>query len=150
MRVREATIDDVAQIVSLARMLALAVSDPDPGEDIGDLIEAAFGAERWSYLLVAEQGAALVGFAAYSRRFETHRRARSLWLSDLAVAPGHRGQGTGRALLAALQEKALELGAERIVFDLWVENDAARSFYEALGARRDGEIEVYALTVLPS
>lgn len=54
-------------------------------------------------------------------------------LSELVVAPGHRREGRGRRLLAAVVEAA---GAERTVVTTPAGNDAAVRFYSRLGFER--------------
>src|SRR5690606_33547095 len=59
-------------------------------------------------------------------------------LPQLYLAPWARGRGVGRALMAAVLERAAALGYEQV--ELWVVpgNERARRFYEAGGWTSDG------------
>ena len=52
---------------------------------------------------------------------------------DLAVAPGHRGRGVGRALLDAVEAEARERGACKITLEVLEGNAGARRAYERAG-----------------
>ncbi|MBE2275072.1 MAG: GNAT family N-acetyltransferase [Rhodobacteraceae bacterium] len=58
---------------------------------------------------------------------------RRLMIDHVAVAPGARRQGLGRALLAAARDLAHEIGADEILLDTWAGNTAAHAFFRALG-----------------
>lgn len=132
--VRRAHSVDAAAISSLARALALHVCDPDPGEDWSSLVAPCFSDDAWCECLVAEVDGEVVGYASYSRRYDPHARERSLWLSDLVVAPGCRGLGAGHALVRAVSARATELGAGSVSFEVWNENASALRFYDRIGA----------------
>ena len=145
MTIRPARPEDAAAIAQLSRELAEHLADPDPGADDRLFLELGFGADRWFDCLVAEREGEIAGFALYCRRFEAHTRTKKLYLADLVVAKRCRGEGVGEKLIEALRAEAAALGCASIAFDLWVENKSARGFYERIGARRDGELEIYAI-----
>ncbi|ASM75462.1 putative acetyltransferase (plasmid) [Pseudosulfitobacter pseudonitzschiae] len=145
MRIRHALEADVPAIAQLARELASHVADPDPGADTDALLRLGFGGDRWFDCLLAEIGTEIVGFASYGKRFEIHTGSRRLWLGDLVVTQRCRNRGVGGALIAALRHKAVELGCDVIVLDLWAENASARAFYRKVGAVRDAELEVHLI-----
>src|SRR5690348_14150349 len=68
-----------------------------------------------------------------------------LWVSDLWVARDPRRGGTERALLAAVEARAVKLGCAAIDFDLASENNTARSFYKHLKTGISDEIEAWRL-----
>lgn len=49
------------------------------------------------------------------------------------VGEGHRRQGIGRALFAAIRDAARERGLTRIELDVWAFNESAVRFYESIG-----------------
>jgi len=56
------------------------------------------------------------------------------WYVDaLAVVPGARRHGVGRALLAAAEQRGRETGCERLALETEVANAPARGLYEAAG-----------------
>ncbi|WP_405217254.1 GNAT family N-acetyltransferase [Agrococcus sp. Ld7] len=78
--------------------------------------------------LVAWSGEQPVGCGAL-RRLEPHR----FEVKHLYVAPDGRGQGTGAALLRALEARALELGATEVVLDTNSALAAANGLYASRG-----------------
>jgi ribosomal-protein-alanine N-acetyltransferase len=61
----------------------------------------------------------------------------------LAVTPEARGQGLGRALLAAAAGHAMEKGAENIFLEVGADNPAALALYAGLGFVRVGQRKAY-------
>lgn len=59
--------------------------------------------------------------------------AGSAWIYDIVVAPQHRGQGYGRALLAAAEHEAARHGAAEIALNVFGANTVARGLYESSG-----------------
>jgi len=61
------------------------------------------------------------------------RERGAVGLFDIVVAPGHRGQGHGRALVQALMQWGRDGGAETAYLQVREENAVARGLYAALG-----------------
>lgn len=57
-----------------------------------------------------------------------------IYLEDLYLRPVARGEGLGRALLAALAEECVRRGYTRLQWWVLDWNDPAIGFYKALGA----------------
>lgn len=55
------------------------------------------------------------------------------YIYDLEVRPERRGQGYGRAIMAAAEEQARRLGASSIGLHVHGPNSAARALYTSLG-----------------
>jgi len=55
------------------------------------------------------------------------------YLAELAVADGHRGEGQGSALLAALVDRLQDRGVETLRVTVREVDERARSFYESHG-----------------
>ncbi len=62
-----------------------------------------------------------------------------LYLFRLAVLPGHRGRGLGRALLAHVEDRARALGLPRVRLGVRAALARQIAFYEGLGYRRVGD-----------
>jgi ribosomal protein S18 acetylase RimI-like enzyme len=62
-----------------------------------------------------------------------------LYLFRLAVLPGHRGRGLGRALLAHAEERARALGLPRVRLGVRAALARQIAYYEGLGYRRVGD-----------
>lgn len=88
---------------------------------------AALRAPQGAFL-VAWDGEEPVGCGAL-RRLEPHRYE----VKHLYVAPAGRGKGTGAALLAALEARAVELGATEVVLDTNSALKAANGLYTSRG-----------------
>jgi len=135
----------MAVIAELSRELAAHVGDPDPGSDASLLSDSGFGNDRWFECFVAEEGSRILGFVLFCRRFEAHTRQKRLWLGDVYVTEGQRRDGIGRALVAAVQARAAELGCAAIDFELARGNHAARVFYEHLNGVVYEAVELWRL-----
>jgi len=65
----------------------------------------------------------------------------SVYVAELAVAPGHRRRGHGGRLLAAVAARHPD--RERLRLTTRADNEAARSFYASLGFRAVEELPGY-------
>ena len=144
--IRPATPDDAPTIVTLIRELAVyekleefAQATPD------DLRHHLFGPQPCAEALIAEVDNAPVGFALFFTTFSTFRGRPSLYLEDVFVRPEHRGQGLGKALLAAVAQHAVKRGCKRLDWAVLDWNAPAIGFYRSLGARPLDEWTVYRL-----
>jgi GNAT superfamily N-acetyltransferase len=118
----------------MAGALARAVGDRPPALDAETLARRILGPEPWGEALVAEAHGRLCGYALVCRAFEAHTGQRRLWLADLFVEPTSRVAGVGRALMAAIAQRAIELGCEAVYWDLWTKNADGAAFYRRLEA----------------
>ena len=108
-------------------------------------LKPAWGAARirWhvrdadSVVLTSRSGVTIAGFAIMRYGDDVAH------LNLLAVAPTHRRRGLARALVRWLEETALTAGTFIIGLELRAGNEAARSFYGALGYRELGQIPGY-------
>jgi len=103
-----------------------------------DIHAALFGARPAAEALIAwvrRPGSPVAaGFALYFHNYSTFLGRRGLYLEDIFVRPEHRGQGCGKALLAALAHIAKERGCGRFEWSVLDWNVSAQQFYESLGA----------------
>jgi ribosomal protein S18 acetylase RimI-like enzyme len=60
-------------------------------------------------------------------------RPGAAWIYNIEIFPDHRGQGYGRALLAAAEERSRAQGAAEIGLNVFGANTVARSLYESAG-----------------
>jgi ribosomal-protein-alanine N-acetyltransferase len=86
---------------------------------------------------VAEHNGEVIGLAA------TRAAANEAELLNLAVRPGHRGSGWGRALMQACIEQLRAAGAESLFLEVRESNFTARAFYAALGFVPSGRRRFY-------
>jgi len=88
---------------------------------------------------VAVEGAGVIGFASYST-FRAgpgyaYTKEHSIWLAPHAV-----GHGTGRALMAELENHAVAAGVHSLIAAISSENAGAVAFHEKIGFGRVAEI----------
>ncbi|TNC23920.1 GNAT family N-acetyltransferase [Amycolatopsis alkalitolerans] len=80
-------------------------------------------------LLVAEYDSQVIGYALATRFLVLYANGWVAELQELIVAPEARGPGVGRALVAAIAERARVAGA----VELTVPTRRARDYYLTLG-----------------
>jgi ribosomal protein S18 acetylase RimI-like enzyme len=128
--IREARAADAEQLAELARELAGSeggIPERISAEWIGANMLAPDGPTR---LMVAENGARLVGYVAASPMVETIFASPGSYVGDLIVTEGWRGRGIGRRLLAAIAQDARSRGLKH----LWLVtgNKDAERFYRGI------------------
>jgi putative acetyltransferase len=119
--------DDAAAVRSL---LCTAFDDDGRVADLAEALDAR--PDRPDVALVAEVDGRPVGHVQLSRGWidAPSRLAEVLVLSPLGVAPAHRRQGIGRALCAAVVQRAEQLAVPAV----FLEGDPG--YYAKLGWRR--------------
>jgi GNAT superfamily N-acetyltransferase len=132
MTIRDATVDDLDDIVALVRELAEYERAPDDVVlDPEEFARHVFGTGAVARVLLAEtDGGEVAGFAVWYRTFSTWLGSDGIWLEDLFVRPPHRRGGHGRALLDALRART----TGRIEWAVLDWNTPAHDFYRTLGA----------------
>ena len=133
--IRRGRARDVPTIVALIRGLAryerLAAQMKATAHAIR---RDGFGRRRYFETLICRRGGEPVGFALYFFTYSTFMGKPTLYLEDLFVVPAARGEGAGRALLAALARLAVRRGCGRMEWTVLDWNRPAIRFYERLGA----------------
>jgi diamine N-acetyltransferase len=84
---------------------------------------------------MAEWDGETAGFALYFFNYSTFLCRPGMYLEDLFVRPAHRGRGIGLALLAALEQRARDMGCGRLEWAVLDWNESAIGFYRRFGAR---------------
>jgi GNAT superfamily N-acetyltransferase len=146
-RVRDAVAGDVGKLLGLVH--ALAEYEREPHQVMAteaDLAEALFGADPKVFALVAENAGEVLGMLIYFVTFSTWTGRHGLYVEDLFVVPGQRRQGTGKALLAALAERAVQAGHPRIEWVVLDWNQPAIDFYLSIGALPEDEWRIFRLS----
>lgn len=64
------------------------------------------------------------------------------WVHYLAVAPGHRGESLGRALMAEGERLLTELGCPKLNLQVRTGNERVLGFYRALGYLPDDTVSL--------
>ena len=107
----------------------------EPAAMLGHLGRSSIAPEDCAVLVAEEEGRLLgVGAALLAVRGEEG------WCGGLSVAPAYRGHGWGRRLMEQLKRRAVERGVRRILLEVLVTNDHARSVYRQVGFKRLREL----------
>jgi GNAT superfamily N-acetyltransferase len=100
----------------------------------GEIEAALAGRPAGTEILVAEDGADLAGFAAFSAIYPGPGLAGGLFLKELFVGAAHRGTGHGRALVRAVAAEAVARGLKRVDWTADAGQPRLLAFYRELGA----------------
>ncbi len=128
---------DVDAIVTMAAALSAHEGMGPPKLDAATLREAMFGPDRLVHGLIARHVGALVGYALWSRGFDTQEGTATLHIIDLYVVPERRRGGVARALVDRLARRARAGGMAVITVQAMAGNIEANGFYRGLGATLD-------------
>ncbi|WP_170504655.1 GNAT family N-acetyltransferase [Ruegeria arenilitoris] len=139
MKIRRAKVADAASIAEITNTiirdtLVTFTTDERSVESIAkDIVSRGDG--YW----VAEKGKQVVGFATYGlyRSGPGYAQCREL---TIQLAPDARGQGAGRALVAALETAARVEGVHVLVAGISSANLGAVAFHAALGFKQVGHM----------
>lgn len=136
-RVRPARLDEAAAVVSLYEWLFAAPGSRPPAWDPGlaeERLAEAITSEP-SIVFVAEtDGGVLAGLCTAYLDLHSVRFGRRCWVEDLAVDPGLRSGGIGKALLGAALAWAADNGASHLELDSADARTDAHRFYVREGA----------------
>jgi GNAT superfamily N-acetyltransferase len=130
--VREARSEEVERVLGMYEWLFAPPGSLPPAWDpvrAEEALAEAIGRES-STVLVAEHRGELLGFATAYLDLNSVRFGLRCWVEDLAVSPGHRSQGVGKALLDAAKQWARERGATHLELDSGEARTDAHRFYE--------------------
>jgi phosphinothricin acetyltransferase len=135
---READLAAMLEIYNDAVLTTTAVYDYKPRSD--EQQAAWFAAKREQELpvLVAEDGASVVGFASYGpfRPWPAYLHSVE---NSLYVAPDRRGQGIGSQLLPALIQRAAGRGLHTMIAGIDATNAASLRLHAKFGFERVAE-----------
>ncbi|HEY5046057.1 MAG TPA: GNAT family N-acetyltransferase [Solirubrobacteraceae bacterium] len=99
------------------------------------LAAALFGSHPAAEALIAERDSQALGYALFFPTFSSFLASTGVWLEDLFVRPANRGEGVGRALLAAVAARVRERGGARLEWAALDWNELALGFYRRIGAQ---------------
>lgn len=134
--IRPATAADMPVIVELIRGLAEYEGLSHAVRLREDRLERdLFGDRPFAEVLIGEIDRWPRGFALFFHNYSTFEGRPGIWLEDLFVMPRWRRSGLGRALLAAVAQKAVERDCARLEWSVLDWNMMAINFYRSLGAR---------------
>jgi GNAT superfamily N-acetyltransferase len=121
---------DAADVVALLDAYA---RDPMGGgaplrDDVKARLPSDLAAHPQAFPLLARIEDKAVGLANCFMGYSTFAAAPLVNIHDLAVLPGYRGAGIGKALLAAVETEALKRGASKVTLEVLSGNPARRLY----------------------
>jgi GNAT superfamily N-acetyltransferase len=133
--IRQATVEDAQEILSLIQELATFEREPKAVEITKeDLVQDGFGEKPAFVCFVAEEGKQIIGMALGYPRYSTWK-GKTMHLEDLIVQKQHRGKGVGFGLYKRFIHYAASLHVKRIEWAVLDWNQSAIDFYEQTGAK---------------
>ena len=140
MKIRDLASEDYDGLIALWEEAGLScrVLGRDARERIAREIEGTC-----SVFLGAEEEGRLIGAV-----LGTHD-GRKGWINRLAVLPEHRGRGTGRALVAEVEQRLLEVGIEIVTCLIEDWNEGSMAFFERIGYVPHRDIVYYSKRRFP-
>jgi GNAT superfamily N-acetyltransferase len=139
MQIREGKREDLPQVLELIKELALYEKAPHEVDNTEErMLEDGFGDKPVFEFFVAEADNKIVGIAIYFYSYSTWK-GKCIYLEDLIVTESYRGKGLGKALFDKVVEKAKEVDARRVSWQVLDWNEPAINFYKSLDAVLDPE-----------
>lgn len=148
LKVSAAVEDDLPQIVDILNHEAAnsdAVFTAQPATVSGRRQWFEGFAESGPYrLLVARQGALILGFAS-SRRYRDHEAFRETVEVGIGIAAGYRAQGIGTLLYRALFDRLADEPVHVALAGIALPNDASVALHRKFGFTEVGTFREYAI-----
>jgi len=145
LNIHPATRNDVPALRALIRELATYEKKRHKAVVTeADLLRDGFGAQPKFRAVIAEWDGQAAGYASFFYFYSTFQGRPALFLEDLFVRDELRGNGIGKALLAAVVKLALDEGCFGLRWEVLDWNRPAIEFYEKLGATFLNERKVVA------
>jgi GNAT superfamily N-acetyltransferase len=98
------------------------------------LAAALFTPEPRLFCDIAEWNGEPAGFSIWFLNFSTFRGCHGIYVEDLFVRPGFRGNGIGKALMALLARRCVDDSLARCEWAVLDWNAASIAFYKSIGA----------------
>lgn len=137
---QDAELDVVAALIVDAYSELAARMAPDAWSSFAQDIANVRGRRIDADVVVAERGGRIVGTATRSRGWRGAQHDASA-VRVLAVAPGERGTGVGRALMEYCIASARREGKHRVVATITDDMADVRDFYDRLGFHREPTLD---------
>jgi GNAT superfamily N-acetyltransferase len=138
-KIRKGTKDDLPQVLSLIKELALYERAPQEVTNTLESMEQdGFGPQPIYFLWVAEKNNIIVGIAICYVRYSTWK-GQMLYLEDIVVTESERGQKIGKALMETVIGFAKENNYKGLLWQVLDWNQPAIQFYKKFNAQFDGE-----------
>jgi len=136
--IREADLSEPADRSGLVEVLNSYAADPVGGgqplrPEVRDRLADGLRNHPTTLALLALRAGTPVGVAICFVGFSTFNARPLLNIHDLAVVPEWRGQGIGKALLAAAEAEAIRRDCCKLTLEVQDDNRRARGLYQRVG-----------------
>ncbi|HEX9015516.1 MAG TPA: GNAT family N-acetyltransferase [Chloroflexota bacterium] len=134
--IRPLTEADLPALLDLIQALADYEKLPGPDAEARARIsrDAVADPPRFRTLL-AEHDGRVIGYGLYFFTYSTFLAKPTLWVEDIFVLPWERGNGAGKAIMAALAREAVLQGCGRMEWNVLTWNAPAIALYEGIGGK---------------
>lgn len=137
--VRKSTKEDMQQVLSLIKELALYEKAPEAVTNtVEDMINDGFGANPVFFCDVAETEGKIIGIAIYFIKYSTWK-GKGIYLDDIVVTESWRGKGVGRLLFDNVIAAAKKVNANQLHWQVLDWNEPAINFYKKYPTDFDSE-----------
>jgi len=137
--IRKATKNDLSEVLSLIKELALFEKQPQEVTiTLEQLEQDGFGEHPLYWIILAEENGGIVGMSFYYIRYSTWK-GRCLYLEDLVVKEKYKQQGIGKLLFEATLKEAKKMDAKLMNWQVLDWNEPAIQFYKKFNAELDDE-----------
>lgn len=92
------------------------------------------------FLAKDERTRASIGHAIMTKGYDIRRALPTIVLCELFVTADRRRAGVARQLMSAVARRASELGARELSISTGADNEAARRFFAAVGAKENQSV----------
>lgn len=144
---RWAEASDFEAVVDLACQLASHIEAPVPPLTIAQFETYYVNPHAPMHLLLALNDGRVVGMISWALTHELYSADTRVYISDVSVDSGARGQGVGVALMDQVKAWARGQNASKLGWEVWHRNLGAKAFYAKLGASIDSEAIPYVLSL---
>ena len=144
---RFAEAKDFSAVQELASQLARHISAPPPPLTPVRFQTCFINRDSPMRLLLALRENQVLGMISWTITQELYSAETRVYINDVSVARGSRGQGIGAALMSQVEAWARAHGASKLGWEVWYHNFEAKAFYERLGASIDAEAIPYVLVL---
>ncbi len=135
-RIRQAEPGDEEGIYALIKELAVYEKAPDEVSNTVSELRKHLFEDEICFALVATDGKEILGFALYYISYSTWK-GKCLYLEDFYVKEAQRKKGIGEMLFNETIEKAKQIKAKRLEWQVLDWNDIAINFYKKQGTELD-------------
>ena len=137
--IENARADDMPGVFSLIQELAeYENATHEVTTSVEQLQKDGFGENPLFWVLLAKEGANIVGISFYYIRYSTWK-GKCLYLEDLVVKESHRRKHIGSLLFEATIARAKEIGCTQMIWQVLDWNTPAIEFYKKYDAKLDPE-----------